>query len=75
MASYNCTDCGVSFESENEHRVPFCFKCKISSVRLGFRQGKDFFHGPTIREQQRQQEAAMTREGIAWEKLPEKAVW
>lgn len=52
-----------------------CFKHKIRTINLGYTMGKDEFHGPTIRERQREQEAQATAAGISWEKLPEKATF
>lgn len=57
MESYefNCTSCG-GFVSVNEvpRRGNICFKCHVRTVSIGFTYGKDNFHGPTIRERQRQ---------------------
>jgi len=65
MGSVNCRDCGSLFTFDVlPRRGAVCFKCHISSVRLGFSHGKEDFHGPTIRERQRQQEAQASAAGI-----------
>lgn len=48
-----CGECGKSFTgAEMPRRGLVCFSCHVRSIRLGFRYGKDNFHGPTIRERQ-----------------------
>jgi len=50
-----CQQCSKQFEVEEMPlRGPVCFKCHIKTIRLGFTQGRDEFHGPTIRERQQQ---------------------
>ena len=76
MGHANCTRCSRVFTFDvMPRRGAICFACHATGVNLGFTQGKDDFHGPTIREKQRNQEAIMNGAGIAWEKLPEKATW
>lgn len=50
---FNCVQCG-GFVSVNEvpRRGKICFKCHIKTVDIGFKYGKDNFHGPTIKERQ-----------------------
>lgn len=49
----DCIQCKKRFEvDETPNRGSVCFGCHIKSVRLGFTQGKEEFHGPTIRERQ-----------------------
>ena len=46
-----CNQCGKDFYvDELPRRGAVCFGCHIKSVRLGFTQGKEEFHGPTINE-------------------------
>lgn len=50
-----CNECQNQFEAEElPRRGKVCFKCHVRSIRLGFRQGRDEFHGPTIKERQEQ---------------------
>jgi hypothetical protein len=47
----DCQQCKKQFEVEEmPRRGNVCFGCHVRSVRLGFTQGKEEFHGPTIRE-------------------------
>jgi cytochrome c5 len=50
---FNCVQCG-GFVSVNEvpRRGNICFKCHIKTVDIGFKFGKENFHGPTIKERQ-----------------------
>jgi hypothetical protein len=53
MAVLICEDCGSRFvEDAYPPRRLICFKCHLKGIRLGFRHGKEDFHGPTIRERQ-----------------------
>jgi len=46
-----CKSCSKDFiVDELPRRGEVCFGCHIKSVRLGFTQGRDEFHGPTIKE-------------------------
>lgn len=48
-----CQQCSKEFQVEEmPRRGAICFRCHIKTIRLGFTQGKDEFHGPTIRERQ-----------------------
>jgi hypothetical protein len=49
----NICECGRQLKSETDHSRGYCFACHVKTVRLGFAEGKDKFHGPTIRERQR----------------------
>jgi len=50
-----CGQCQKEFlVDELPRRGSVCFGCHIKSIRLGFRQGREEFHGPTIRERQEQ---------------------
>jgi hypothetical protein len=49
----HCSSCLKPIEGENEIKRQSCFKCHLKSVRLGFVNGKESFHGETIRERQR----------------------
>lgn len=46
-----CDQCqSTFFADELPRRGAVCFKCHVKTIRLGFTQGKDEFHGPTIKE-------------------------
>lgn len=48
-----CETCQKQFESdEMPRRGAVCFGCHVKTIRLGFTQGRDEFHGPTIKERQ-----------------------
>lgn len=65
MGSINCTECGHLFTFDVlPRRGAICFKCHVSSVRLGFTHGKEDFHGPTIKERQDNQVAQAKAAGI-----------
>jgi hypothetical protein len=65
MGSINCHECGSLFTFDvMPRRGAICFKCHVSSVRLGFSHGKEDFHGPTIRERQLRQESQAAAAGI-----------
>jgi len=49
----HCSTCKDPIEGENEIKRGVCFKCHVKTVRLGFVNGKEDFHGPTVRERQR----------------------
>ena len=50
-----CEQCRNDFEMvELPRRGKICFKCHVKTIRLGSTQGKEEFHGPTIRERQEQ---------------------
>lgn len=55
MSTATCTDCGSTKEVSPQRGT--CFRCHVHGVRLGFRHGKADFHGPTVRERQKEQEA------------------
>jgi len=49
-----CEKCGKGFESADvPRRGPICFACHIKTVQIGFRYGREAFHGPTLGERQR----------------------
>lgn len=51
--SFICLRCGEeATASEQPARGNICFKCHIQTVNIGFRYGKENFHGPTIKERQ-----------------------
>jgi hypothetical protein len=55
MGSTNCNECGELFTFDvMPRRGAVCFRCHIQGIRLGFTHGKEDFHGPTIRERQRE---------------------
>lgn len=48
-----CIRCGgESVANEQPARGNICFKCHVQTVNIGFRYGKENFHGPTIKERQ-----------------------
>lgn len=53
VLSLVCGECGKDFVgSEVPRRGLVCFGCHVRSISLGFRYGKENFHGATIRERQ-----------------------
>ena len=64
MGSARCTTCGEVWTFDVKPRRTECFKCHIAGVRLGFTYGKEDFHGPTVRERQKQHESEMAANGI-----------
>lgn len=64
MGSSICTTCGELWTFDLKPRRTECFKCHVRGINLGFTHGKSDFHGPTVRERQRQHEAEMTAKGI-----------
>jgi len=55
MPVFVCQECGRDFETEElPRRGAVCFRCHVGTIRLGFTYGREDFHGPTIRERQRQ---------------------
>jgi hypothetical protein len=69
-AYMKCTTCNKSIESENDLKRQLCFKCHVKGVRLGFSHGQENFHGPTIREQQREMEESPRFKAGEIEKIP-----
>jgi hypothetical protein len=68
MGTANCIECGDVFSFDViPRRGKVCFKCHIGSIHLGFRDTKEVFHGPTVKERQVKQEAALTAKGVNWE--------
>jgi hypothetical protein len=52
---FTCVHCSKSFQSDElPRRGEVCFKCHVKTIRLGFTHGQEDFHGPTVRERQRQ---------------------
>jgi len=65
MGSIACTECAKVFQFDVlPRRGAVCFACHLKGIRLGFTHGKQDFHGPTIRERQREQEAQASAAGI-----------
>ena len=51
--TFICLRCGgEAVASEQPARGNICFRCHIQTVNIGFRYGKENFHGPTIKERQ-----------------------
>ena len=65
-----CSTCERPIDSENDLKRQLCFKCHVKSVRLGFTHGKEAFHGPTEREQQRAMEESPRFKAGEIEKVP-----
>lgn len=54
MAVFTCNLCESKFvEDMLPRRGSICFKCHVKGVHIGFTQGKEEFHGPTIGERAR----------------------
>lgn len=66
----NICDCGRSLTSEMDINRGYCFACHVKTIRLGFVGGKEEFHGPTIRERQRQYEESPAFKEGKIEKVP-----
>jgi hypothetical protein len=50
-----CTECGELFKFDVvPRRGHVCFKCHVKGVTFGYPYGKEEFHGPTIRERQKE---------------------
>jgi len=65
MGSIACTECTKEFQFDVlPRRGAVCFACHLKGIRIGFAHGKEDFHGPTIRERQRHQEAQAESAGI-----------
>lgn len=65
MKEFRCIECLETFMADElPNRGSICFKCHVRGIRLGFSYGKDDFHGPTIRERQREQERQAEAAGI-----------
>lgn len=65
MGTYNCERCGkLETVDVVPRRGKICFGCHVKTVNVGFAHGKEDFHGPTIRERQRHQEAQAKSAGI-----------
>jgi hypothetical protein len=60
-----CARCeDAAHAAQHPEPVPACFACKVGSISLGFTWGREDFHGPTIRERQREQERVCAEEGV-----------
>jgi hypothetical protein len=66
----HCSSCSKPIESENDIKRGLCFKCHVKNVRLGFTHGKEDFHGPTIRQRQREMEDSPRFKAGEIEKVP-----
>jgi hypothetical protein len=66
----NTCECGKQLKSEMDISRGYCFACHVKTVRLGFVEGKDKFHGPTIRERQRYYEDSNAFKRGEIEKVP-----
>lgn len=68
-----CSDCGKTLATEQDIARERCFGCHVKTVRLGFTYGKENFHGPTEREQQRYYEDSKAFKEGKIEKIPARA--
>lgn len=74
MGSVSCTECGAQFTFDvMPRRGAVCFKCHVRSIRLGFTETKEVFHGPTHAERRAEIEHDAAVNGITIERLPAKA--
>jgi hypothetical protein len=65
--------CKKELKSENDLKRGYCFGCHCKTVRLGYVDGKENFHGPTIRERQRYYEDSDAFKQGKIEKVPTRA--
>jgi len=66
----HCSSCSRLIESESDKKRELCFKCHVKNVRLGFTHGQEEFHGPTVRERQREMEDSPRFKAGEIEKVP-----
>jgi hypothetical protein len=66
----NLCECGRNLKTEADHSRGYCFACHVGSINFGFVEGKERFHGPTIRERQRQYEDTPAFKEGKIEKVP-----
>lgn len=70
--------CARCEDAQHDQLHPFfvdgCFACKVSTIGLTYKYGREEFHGPTIRERQREQEAVCERDGVKAEPVGERWV-
>lgn len=60
-----CEYCGKVFEvNDRPRRGDICFGCHVRSVNVGFRYGKENFHGPTIKERQDKIKSDALKNGV-----------
>lgn len=60
-----CGECGKEFVVDTiPTRGSVCFGCHVKGIRLGFRHGKEDFHGPTIKERQEKTLSDARKAGI-----------
>lgn len=65
MNSFPCEVCSKEVVADEiPRRGKICFGCHLKSISLGFSDGKEFFHGPTIKERQDKQVADAKSAGI-----------
>lgn len=65
MGLVACSSCGEPWDCDGQKRTE-CFRCHVRGIRLGFTHTKADFHGPTIRERAKAQEAEMTAKGVSF---------
>lgn len=70
MLNLTCTGCSTQFYApELPRRGAICFKCHVNTVSIGFRYGRDDFHGPTVKERQDKQLSDAALGGVTAEPI------
>lgn len=68
MQTITCLKCAKEFTDETmPRRGAICFACHLKTIRIGFSHGKEDFHGPTIRERQRETVEGAAKKGMSIE--------
>lgn len=75
MGTANCDNCTNEFTFDSiPRRGMICFRCHVKTVNLGFSEGKETFHGPTVGERQREIETDAKNNGYQVERVGERWV-
>jgi cytochrome c5 len=65
MAVFICETCESRFIQDSFPPTrKECFKCHVKGIRLGFKHGKEDFHGDTIKQRQEKILADAKKNGI-----------
>jgi hypothetical protein len=65
MGSMICTNCGRTFTFDLvPRRGAICFGCHVKTVNIGFTHGQETFHGPTLKEREREILGDAAKKGI-----------
>lgn len=70
----HCSTCDTPIDSINDTKRGECFSCHVKNIRFGFTYGKESFHGPTAREQQRVMEDSPRYKAGEIERVPQRAI-